>query len=350
MFLASFNAGWATPTGSGHCVNKNISILENIIDICVVIPAYNAEKFIGDALDSVALQTRRPDEVVVVDDGSTDRTQEAVKMWQESNDLKVRMVSQGHAGLPAARNSGIFATQQSWIALLDADDVWCPTHLALLESAAESFPGSVLVFGDIYIFSETAVICEWFSRKKAAMRGVSMQEGKCYLSGSGLYESLVMGNYIVPSGLMFSRQAAALIGFFDENLKVMEDSDFLLRLSRLGGFAYVANMTAGCRSHEGNITHEKNLLQNNYFAFQVLRKILNDSCRLALNESEKKVTREGQSVMAENLIYSASISGLVAYMKALFILFEAGFYGKALNPKNFIRALFYTLNRVSRND
>lgn len=315
------------------------------IDIAVVIPAYNAEAFIVDALDSIALQTRRPDEVIVVDDGSTDRTQAFVAAWRADNDLEVRLLGQVHAGLPAARNTGIAATRRSWIALLDADDVWCSDHLSSLESAVAHFPASILVFGDIYIFSGNAVSCEWFSREKAASHGLAMSSGSYSRLDAGLYESLVSGNYIVPSSLMFCREAAARAGFFDESLTVMEDGDFLLRLSRLGNFTYSGRMTVGCRDHAANLTHEKNALRNDYFAFHVLRKTLHNSPRLMLDAREEGMTRAKLSLAARNLIYSASSRGVVTYVNAWRTLLEAGMYKEAFNVKHFARALFSCLRK-----
>lgn len=322
---------------------------EMAIDICVVIPAYNAGKFVCDALDSVVAQTRRPDEIIIVDDGSTDDTCELIKAWQKDNDLAVQVISQEHAGLPAARNTAIKRIHRGWVALLDADDIWCPGHLASLESAAIYFSDSILVFGDIYIFSENTVISEWFSKEKAVSCGVQKSEGDYYQLSSELYKSLLPGNYIVPSSLMFSYDAGVSVSFFDEHLRVMEDRDFLLRLSRRGSFIYTKKLTAGCREHNANITHEKNSLRNHYYSFRVLKKMLNNSCQMALGSSEEIATKEALFVTAGNLAYNASIKGIRFYVEALRFLFRHKMHKIVFNPKHLARALFFAVNGAANN-
>lgn len=90
------------------------------IVISVVIPAYNAEKYIARAVGSVLKQTRRADEIIVIDDGSTDGTADAVRSFGD----RVRLIQQPNAGVSAARNAGIRAAAGNWIAFLDADDEW----------------------------------------------------------------------------------------------------------------------------------------------------------------------------------------------------------------------------------
>ncbi len=330
-------------------MNKPNSNAETAIDICVVIPVYNAARFIVDALDSVAIQTRRPDEIIIVDDGSTDNSQELIEAWRKDNDLSVQVLSQEHAGLPAARNAALKMTCRGWVALLDADDVWCSSHLASLESAALKFSDSILVFGDIYIFSENVIMNEWFSKEKMLACGIPESGGEHHRLGSGLYKSLVPGNYIVPSSLMFFRDEAAALHFFDEDFRVMEDYDFLLRLSKQGNFIYTKKLTVGCRDHEANITNEKNALQINYFSFRALRKALDDSFQLTLDASEQAVTKKQFSVAAGNLIYSASMKRFGAYVAAFFFLFRNKMKKVAFNPRHFTRALYFSISGAAKN-
>jgi len=323
---------------------------ETAIDICVVIPVYNAAKFIVNALDSVAVQTRRPNEIIIVDDGSTDNSRELVEAWKRDNDFPVQVVNKEHAGLPAARNAAINMTRRDWVALLDADDIWCSSHLASLESAVINFSDSILVFGDVSIFSENTVIDRWFSKEKSIACGIPESAGECYRLASGLYKSLLPGNYIVPSSLMFFRDAAASIYFFDEDFRVMEDYDFLLRLSKRGSFIYTKKLTVGCREHDANITNEKNVLQINYFSFCALRKALDDPFQSTLDASEQAMTRKQLLVTAGNLIYSASKKGFGAYVAALSFLFRNKMKKVAFNPKHFTRALYFSISSASKDE
>ena len=116
----------------------------NQLDISVVIPAYNSAAHIGRAIDSVLAQTRPPEEIIVVDDGSTDDTSRIVRSYGD----KVRLIEQANAGASAARNTGIHAARGEWIALLDADDQWLPTRLALQTEIMERYPNLGWVTGN----------------------------------------------------------------------------------------------------------------------------------------------------------------------------------------------------------
>src|SRR3954447_14425882 len=93
--------------------------------VSVVIPAFNAERFVGEAVQSVMAQTLLPVDIVVVDDGSTDRTAELAA----AVDPTVQVVRTPNRGVAAARNTGARRARGSVIAFLDADDVWLPTKL-----------------------------------------------------------------------------------------------------------------------------------------------------------------------------------------------------------------------------
>lgn len=100
---------------------------ENQFTISVVVPAYNAQKFLARAVRSVLLQTCRPDEIIVVDDGSTDNTESEARKFG----TQIKYIRRENAGASAARNVGIEAATSQWIAFLDADDEWLPEKLQL---------------------------------------------------------------------------------------------------------------------------------------------------------------------------------------------------------------------------
>lgn len=94
--------------------------------VSCIVPVWNGERYVVEALESVLRQTYRPLEVVVVDDGSTDGTREVIAAFG----ARVRCVDQPHAGLAAARNRGLDAARGELIAFLDADDLWLPEKIA----------------------------------------------------------------------------------------------------------------------------------------------------------------------------------------------------------------------------
>ena len=119
---------------------------QDLYSVSVVIPAYNVEKFVARAIDSVLSQTRRADEIIVVDDGSTDSTAAEVSKFGP----RIRFVRQENAGASAARNAGIEAATSEWIAFLDADDEWLPEKLQLQIEHLKRNPDLVWTTANFY--------------------------------------------------------------------------------------------------------------------------------------------------------------------------------------------------------
>ena len=112
------------------------------LDVAVVIPAYNAGRYLDQTLASVAGQTRAPAVVVVADDGSTDDTPERARRWQDHLPIEVVRLAQ-NVGPGPARHHAILATDASLLALVDADDLWLPDHLETMVASYQRAPGLV---------------------------------------------------------------------------------------------------------------------------------------------------------------------------------------------------------------
>lgn len=121
--------------------------------VSVVIPAYNAARFIGGAINTVLAQTFTDYELIVVDDGSTDSTAALVREFGD----RVRLLSQPNAGAAAARNHGIRVARGTWVAFLDSDDEWQPHHLQGLLRQAEAQPEAHLIYGGKVTVDERGV-------------------------------------------------------------------------------------------------------------------------------------------------------------------------------------------------
>ena len=179
--------------------------------ISVVIPAYNAAHFLPRCLESVYAQTLQPDEVIVVDDGSTDNTAAV------ATELGAKVVSRPNGGLSAARNTGIQNASSEWIALLDADDMWAPEKLE--RQATRVHPETVLVYTGIRIFDDNGIRDEI-----PAADAVSALKVLRYR------------NPITPSTALVRRTAVMQDGGFREDLRACEDWEMWVRLQRLGQF------------------------------------------------------------------------------------------------------------------
>lgn len=183
--------------------------------ISVIIPAYNAVRFLPRCLESVFAQTLKPAEVIVVDDGSTDDSAALAAR------LGAQVVRRPNGGLSAARNTGLRAASSEWVALLDADDLWAPEKLAL--QAAKISSDTVLVYTGIRIFDDNGVrqSCD------AVPAAIARAELRCR-------------NCITPSTVLARRDAMLRNGGFREDIRACEDWEMWFRLKGLGGFEAVA--------------------------------------------------------------------------------------------------------------
>ena len=119
------------------------------MNVSAIIPTFNRCKYIRRAIDSVLAQTLPVDEIIVIDDGSTDGTAEAVEEWYGS---QVRVIRQENTGVSGARHRGISEARGTWIAFLDSDDEWSPDRNGKLSQAAARVPADVAwVFGDLRV-------------------------------------------------------------------------------------------------------------------------------------------------------------------------------------------------------
>jgi len=116
--------------------------------ISVIIPVYNGEKYLAEAIESVLAQTCRPIEIIVVDDGSTDRSADVARSFSEA----VRYYYQPNSGSGAARNTGVKTARGSLLAFLDADDLWVKEKLSCQMPMLEADPSPDMVFGHVSHF------------------------------------------------------------------------------------------------------------------------------------------------------------------------------------------------------
>ena len=201
--------------------------------VSVVIPAYNAAAFICDALDSVGRQTYPHLELIVIDDGSTDRTAEAVKSL---TDLNVRYAYQPNGGPARARNHGLRLARGDVIGFLDADDLWAPGRLHRQLVYLERDPTLDIVLGQIQLF-----------RTVPRADGVAEVE----LDAPRFHQ-------LLPVAALIRRRVFERVGGFDETLRVGEDTDWFMRVREQRVPMLLHNDVALLyRRHEGNMTRGK---------------------------------------------------------------------------------------------
>ena len=196
---------------------------KNSICISAVIPAYNAEKYITRAIDSVLNQIRPVDEIIIVDDGSTDNTAEVIKRYGD----KVQCIYQENAGVSAARNTGIKAAATDWIAFLDADDEWLPERIQLQVELLKRNSDLVWVSGN-YI----RCLCdENLSRphvsESAAMDALNGTD--CFENFFAAYRKSIWG---CTDTMLIKKSVLEEMELFREDLRKMEDIDLFWKIAR----------------------------------------------------------------------------------------------------------------------
>lgn len=310
--------------------------------IAVVIAAYNAEEYVCEALDSVANQTRKPEQVIVVDDGSTDRTALRVREWTAAKRGEVKLLEHENRGPSGARNTAIRSATTDLIAVLDADDIFLPHHLGLVSQAFERREDIVLSFADGEGFDATGLV------KRSLLAGTLVEELEYEECPDGLrvlpraaYSSLVWGSYVPVSATMFRRDAAERMGLYDETLRA-EDRDFCLRLSRLGRFAYYPEIVCRKRAHGENQTHPRNLERYRRYQLLVLQKMLGMAGELELSQEEVRETLKAIGEQVWIMLYHASERGIPAYGEMCRFLWGRGVHRPPLNPRHWLRATAFS--------
>ncbi|MEA1915415.1 MAG: glycosyltransferase [Campylobacterota bacterium] len=177
--------------------------------ISVVIPTFNRENFILEALQSVLNQSYQASEIIIIDDGSSDTTRELLKHYD------IHYVYQENKGVSSARNLGIKHAKNDWIAFLDSDDIWESNKLELQVQYHQNNPTIKISHTDEKWIRNGKIINKKFHQKKP--QGWCMKEN---------LESCKIG----PSTVMMHKSIFDTVGVFDEKLIVCEDYDLWLRV------------------------------------------------------------------------------------------------------------------------
>lgn len=204
--------------------------------ISVVIPTYNRAHLITDALNSVAAQTRRVDEIIVVDDGSTDETAKRVTAWSHDN-MEVIYRRQENAGGNVARNLGVQLATGDIIAFLDSDDLWHPEKTAK-QLAVLADPG----LGAVYCGVRETVI--------GSQEPPEIPQ-RTYPQGQLLSQLLVRDVTAPTSTYMIRADVFDEAGLFDVTLQARQDWDMWIRIARETKIGAVPAALADLRAHDG---------------------------------------------------------------------------------------------------
>jgi glycosyltransferase involved in cell wall biosynthesis len=227
--------------------------------ISVIIPVFNGEKYLGDAIKSILKQTVQPLEIIVVDDGSTDDTEKVAKNFGRD----IQYVYQENSGIPVTRNTGLELAEGEFISFIDADDLWVTNKLEVQLNLLKRNPKYEMVIGFLYRvpFSETT--------QEEPLRGV---KGECATS---------LGSTLIKKSV-FEK-----IGIFDTEMALGEDVDLFLRVLESGikvwGHKEIVQLY---RQHDENITGDEK--RKNYYLLKAFKKSL-DRRRKSGDKLPKKI-------------------------------------------------------------
>jgi glycosyltransferase involved in cell wall biosynthesis len=207
--------------------------MEKLLISCIV-PVFNGERYLGEALDSILAQTYRPIEIIVVDDGSTDGTGELVACYGD----RIRYVRQANQGAPTARNLGLSVANGEFIAFLDADDLWHPDKLERQMARFEARAELDLCVTNLQRF--------WIPELETERKRFQNHRFAEILPG------------YVTQTLLARRSLFESVGHFDTSRRVGDPMDWFLRANEHGAvIELLPDLLVYQRMHENNLSVER---------------------------------------------------------------------------------------------
>jgi len=213
--------------------------------VSIIIPVYNGEAYIGQAIESIKSQTYKDIEIIVVDDGSEDGTGSIVKGYEG-----ITYIQQTNSGPSAARNRGMVASRGDYIAFLDCDDIYREDKIEKQVKALEQDMDAYIVYNDCRVVD-----------KELNYINTLRSEG-VYDSTKDFLSILLFRQIIpIPASIMLRRNCFEEGLLYDEKYKHAEDYDYVLRLAQRYKFAYIPEPLYIYRRHESNLTNAHSLQQ-----------------------------------------------------------------------------------------
>ncbi|WP_019038429.1 glycosyltransferase family 2 protein [Psychroflexus tropicus] len=214
----------------------------------VIIPLYNKVNFIKDCLESVLNQSYQNFEVIVVNDGSTDGSEQIIENIKDS---RLRLIHQNNKGASAARNLGVEKAQYEWIALLDADDYWYPDHLEELNNTILKFPEANVICNNYEVLLNNTHLKQPSYSLNEPFKAQYIQD---------YFEASQIDALGWTSALGFTKKIFNDVGGFDEQIKSGQDTDLMIRLGLSSIIAFNPEVTARyITQSENNLAKSKSI-------------------------------------------------------------------------------------------
>jgi glycosyltransferase involved in cell wall biosynthesis len=216
--------------------------------VSVVIPAFNRESFLAEAVESALRQADVRVEVLVVDDGSTDGTPMVARGFAD----RIVYLRQGNAGPPAARNRGVRAARGEFLSFLDSDDLWPPDRTRKLAECLAAHPDAGGAMGHLQY--------------------VSVEDSRSARFAAVCRETGAVLNYNLGASL-FRTERFLSVGLFDESMKLSDDWDWFVRAREKGvEMAILPDVTLINRRHGGNLSNRR--AEGDHYTLRMLKRAL----------------------------------------------------------------------------
>lgn len=238
--------------------------------VSIIVPAYNSASTVAATIESCLAQTYKEIEIIVVNDGSKDKTSDVLRSFGQ----KIIVIDKNNGGVAASRNVGTHAARGEFVAWMDHDDLMVPdrvqlqldvlrfdTSVGLVSSDFSAFTSVEVDFesshiasyysalhrlgGLAKIYSQTRVMCE--SRK--------LGDPALTVHSGWIYEPLISGNFVHPPTVMLRRSICAQVGDFDESLKYNSEYELIVRIARIARAAFIEAPLLRYRRSETQLSH-----------------------------------------------------------------------------------------------
>lgn len=247
--------------------------------VSVIIPCYNIEKYVSECLESVYHQTYSNLEVLLINDGSKDRTEEILMEYVNKYPNITKYIYQNNSGPSVARNLGIKNSEGEYICFMDSDDILFPESIEKRVNILDMNSDVYLVCSDSYMIQENS-----FTKDK-----LSSLLGEVY-SGN-IFKELLKKNFISTQTVLMRREIIKSIGFFNESYLRSEDYEYWLRIANKYKITFIKEPLAYTRVRNGSLsTNKKNEMEDSLISvYQSVFESYN------LTNEEKKVLKKRQN-------------------------------------------------------
>jgi glycosyltransferase involved in cell wall biosynthesis len=213
--------------------------------VSVILPVYNSVKYASLSIESVLKQTFSDFELLIINDGSTD---ESLKIIESFNDQRIKVINQNNKGVTASLNIGLSLSHGTYIARIDADDIWSdPNKLAKQIEYLSKNP-------DCVVLGTWAKIIDKDGEEKSQLSYPKTDRE--------IRSEILIKNCFIHPSVIFNKEVCLKAGSFNENEKYVEDYGLWLRMGQFGKFTNIPEYLMSYRVHRGGVTQQKNFIQS----------------------------------------------------------------------------------------